>query len=107
MADFELGPKLGKKLRSKLQKIRKKTEISIEKAQAEIAVKKNLKSKKAMSSIKAYAKRFNKITLGFQDEMANLLDTEEYEALFSLKPEERIILADPDILKSEYSITLK
>ncbi len=107
MADFELGPMMGKKLRSRLRKVQKRTEISIEKAQAQIAVKKSLRSKKDMSSIKAYAKRFNKITTAYQDEMADLLSAEEYETLFSLKPDERIVLADPDVLKSEYGITLK
>jgi hypothetical protein len=107
MADFELGPMIDKKLRSGLRKVRKRTEISIEKAQADILSKKSIASKKNMSNIKAYVKRFNKITEAFQDEMANLLSADEYEILFSLKPDERIILADPDILKSEYSIDMK
>ena len=103
MADFELGPMMKKKLNSNLREVRKRTEVSIEKAQAEI------KSTKGVASIKEkeYVKRFNKITKKFQDEMANLLSAEEYEALFALKPDERIILADPDILKSEYGIDIK
>ena len=99
MADFELGPTLDKKLASHLKKLRTETEFSIEKLQSITA--------KDIGNMKKYVKRFNKITEEFQDNMANLLRKEEYEALFALKPEERILLADPEILKSEYSIDIK
>ena len=99
MADFELGPMLERKLISGMRKVRKKTEVSIEKAQAGIM--------KDRADIKEYVEEFNDITEGFQDDMANLMSAEAYEALFDLKPDERIVLADPSILKSEYSIDLK
>ena len=103
MADFELGPMMKKKLNSYLKEVRKQTEVSIEKAQVD------MKKTKGMANIKEkeYVKRFNKITKKFQDEMANLLSAEEYEALFALNRDERIVLADPDILKSEYGIDIK
>jgi len=103
MADFELGPMMKKKLNSNLREVRKQTEVSIEKVQAEMIRTKGVAKKKE----KEYVKRFNKITINFQDEMANLLSTEEYEALFALNRDERIVLADPDILKSEYGIDIK
>lgn len=103
MADFELGPMMKKKLNSKLREVRKKTEISIEKVQIETMGSRGATKNKE----KEYIKKFNKITNKFQDEMANLLSAKEYEALFALKPDERIILADPDILKSEYGIDIK
>lgn len=103
MADFELGPMMKKKLNSNLREVRKQTEVSIEKVQIEMTGTKGVTKNKE----KEYVKRFNKITKKFQDEMANLLSAEEYEALFALNPDERIILADPDILKSEYGIDIK
>ncbi|MCK5681566.1 hypothetical protein KAI46_12225, partial [bacterium] len=98
MADFELGPMMKKKLNANLREVRKQTEVSIEKAQLEMKRTKDI----AKSKEKEYVKRFNKITNKFQDEMANLLTAKEYEALFALNRDERIVLADPDILKSEY-----
>ncbi len=99
MADFEIGPMLDKKLNSNIRKEREKIDISIEEAQAGI--------NKDRSNFMEYIEAFNDITEKFQDDMANLLSAEAYEALFGLKPDERIVLADPSILKREYSLDFK
>jgi hypothetical protein len=98
MVDFELGPILEKKQTANLVKMRKQTEVSIQKAQAGL--------EKLDAALIDYIHEINAITTGFQDNMANLLSAADYEALFGLKPDERIILADPKIVKAEYGITL-
>jgi hypothetical protein len=99
MVDFELGPILEKKQVAGLAKMRKQTEVSIQKAQAGL--------EKDDAALIDYIEEFNAITIGFQNDMANLLSAAEYEALFDLKPDEQIILSDPRILKKEYGITFK
>ncbi len=99
MVDFQLGPMVDKKLNTKMLKVRKATEKKIEKTQGGIT--------KVKTDMREYAEALNKITERFQDEMANLLSAEAYKALFDLKPEERIVLADPEILRNEYKVDLK
>lgn len=99
MADFELGPMLTKKLVASLRSEREKIEVEIEKAQEGI--------NKDRSNMSEYVTTFNDITLKFQDDMADLMNAEAYQALFELKPDERIVLADPSIVKQEYGIELK
>ncbi|MEA3466811.1 MAG: hypothetical protein U9R57_01135 [Thermodesulfobacteriota bacterium] len=99
MVDFQLGPMVDKKLNTKILKVREATEKKIEKTQDGIT--------KVKTDMREYAEALNKITERFQDEMANLLSAEAYKALFDLKPEERIVLADPAILSKEYKVDLK
>ena len=47
-----------------------------------------------------FVKAFNKATIDFQDDMASAMKPEQYESLFDLKPGEKVILADPDIVKN-------
>ncbi len=97
MADFHLGAMLDKKLKSKLKSIRQDTEkarLKLEKPLA--AATKNVKKK----DFTDFAKEFDKITLEFQDKMADVLTQEQYMTLFDLEPDERIILADPEIIAS-------
>lgn len=49
-----------------------------------------------------FVTEFNKITTEFQDEIANTLDKTQYELLFDLNRDERIVLADPDVISSLY-----
>ena len=49
-----------------------------------------------------FANQFNTLTHSFQDDLANALDSMEYGALLGLSRDERIVLADPDILKDAY-----
>lgn len=99
MVDFHLGPMVDKKLNTKILKVREVTEKRIEKAQGGIT--------KVKADIGEYAKAINKITNRFQDDMADLLNAEAYKALFELKPDERVILADPNILLKEYKVDFK
>lgn len=49
-----------------------------------------------------FVTEFNKITIGFQDDVANTLNKGQYERLFELNRDDRIVLADPDIISSLY-----
>lgn len=49
-----------------------------------------------------FAGAFDKLTLTFQDEAAEILDSQEYEALLDLSRDERIVVSDPDILNGVY-----
>lgn len=49
-----------------------------------------------------FAAEFNDLTLRFQDDVAHALDSHEYQALLGLSRDERIVLADPDILHANY-----
>lgn len=99
MVDFHLAPMVGKKLNTKILNAREVTEKRIEKAQGGIT--------KVKTDMGEYAKAINKITKRFQDDMANLLSADAYKALFDLKPDERVMLADPDILFKEYKVDFK
>lgn len=99
MVDFHLGPMVDKKTSKQLLGEREKTEKRIEKAQGGIT--------RVKADMKEYAKAINKITKKFQDDMANLLSKEAYEALFDLQRDKRIMLADPDILLKEYKVDFK
>ena len=99
MVDFHLGPMLDKKLNTKILKAREVTEKRIDKVQGGIT--------KVKADMGEYAKAINKITKRFQDDMANLLNADAYKALFDLKPDERVMLADPDILLKEYKVDFK
>lgn len=99
MVDFHLGPMVDKKLNTKMLKVRKATEKRIEKTQGRIT--------RVKTDIREYVEALNKITEQFQDDMANLLSAEAYKVLFDLKPDERIVLVDPDILRNEYKVDFK
>ena len=49
-----------------------------------------------------FAGAFDRLTLTFQDEAAEILDSQEYEALLDLSRDERIVVSDPDILNGVY-----
>jgi len=46
----------------------------------------------------AFVKDFNRMTLDFQDNMANAMNKTQYLKVFDTTPDERIYLADPEIL---------
>ncbi|QWP76692.1 hypothetical protein J5226_24465 [Lysobacter sp. K5869] len=52
----------------------------------------------------AFADAFDALTLKFQDDAAEALSAEHYRDLLDLSPEERIVLADPDIVASAYGL---
>ena len=49
-----------------------------------------------------FIKAFNNMTLKFQDDVASALNKTQYKKLLDLKRDEKVILADPDIIKKLY-----
>ena len=49
-------------------------------------------------SLKDYAEAFDELTITFQRQTAEILNSNQYETLFGLKPENMITLAEPDII---------
>jgi hypothetical protein len=49
-----------------------------------------------------FIKAFNEMTLRFQDQAAEALNDAQYERLLGLERDERVVLADPDIVASLY-----
>ncbi|MFA5826558.1 MAG: hypothetical protein WC825_11400, partial [Gallionellaceae bacterium] len=58
------------------------------------------KQKRALPA--EFIKSFNKMTLKFQDDVATALNKVQYKKLLDLDRDEKIVLADPDIIKSLY-----
>ncbi len=96
MAEFHLGPMLDRALCSKLKQVCRK--IENERAKAETAF---AHDRKAAGE---FVDRFNKTTLLFQDEMASVMKPEQYETLYDLKPDDRVILADREIVEKVYGV---
>ena len=96
MAEFKLGPLLGASLKRKLLQIRRETErerVRIERRRAAEEI-----------SDDEFVSEIDRITLEFQDKMANALKPAEYLTLFDLEPGERVVLADKDIVKKEFGV---
>jgi hypothetical protein len=53
-------------------------------------------------SFAEFVKRFNKMTHKFQDDIANAITKTQYKKLFDLDRDQRVVLADPDIIKALY-----
>lgn len=49
-----------------------------------------------------FVKAFNKMTLDFQDSVANAINKAQYKKLLDLERDERVVLADPDIVTELY-----
>lgn len=49
-----------------------------------------------------FIKAFNKMTFKFQDDVATALNKTQYKKLLDLDRDEKVVLADPDIIKSLY-----
>ncbi len=96
MAEFHLGPMLDRGLSSKLKQVCRK--IENERAKAETAFEHDRKA------AGEFVDRFNKTTILFQDEMASVMKPDQYETLYDLKPDERVILADRRIVKKVYGV---
>jgi len=94
-AAFNLGPMLDRPLERKLKDVRLTTEKTRVKTEAAFA--------KGQMTPDEFVDEFNKLTIKFQDKMANTLKAEQYETLFDLKPGERVILADPRIVKKAFA----
>ncbi len=94
MAEFHLGSMLDSKLAKRLKQVRGETEKSWLKIERPFAA--------AEADVDDFVAEFDKLTLTFQDEMANAMTPEQYVTLFDLKPSERIILADPTIVSKVF-----
>ncbi len=99
MAEFHLGPMFDRALSRKLKQVRRDTEKV--RARDETAFADFAEDK---SAAQEFVDTFNRTTLTFQDEMANVMKPEQYEALFDLKPDDRVVLADRNIVKKVYGI---
>lgn len=96
MAEFKLGPLLNRDVERKLLKIRREIErkrVRLERQRAAGEI-----------SDEQFVSRFDRITLEFQEKMANALKPAEYVTLFDMKPDERVVLADKTIVKKEFGI---
>lgn len=89
-AEFHLGPMLDKTLAKRLKQVRNDTE------KARLKIEKPFAAGEARAG--DFVEEFDKITLAFQDEMANAMTAEQYVTLFDLKPDERVVLADRSIV---------
>lgn len=49
-----------------------------------------------------FIKEFNKMTLKFQDDIATAINQKQYKKLLGMDRDERVVLADPDIIRSLY-----
>jgi len=90
MAEFNLGPLFNRELAKRLKAVRSTTE------KARMKIEKPFGAEDISAG--EFVEEFDRITLSFQDEMANTLTTEEYMTLFDLKPDERVVLADRKIV---------
>lgn len=89
-SQFRLGSIYGKELDHTLRNLRTDIEnerLELEQAYAEKKI-----------DIKQFAEDFNKLTIKFQDHMAETLKPEYYRAYFRLERSERVILLDPEII---------
>jgi hypothetical protein len=96
MAEFHLGNMLDKALSKNLREVRDTIETIQVKAETAYA-------NKDMSP-KEFVDDFDQITIKFQDEMASVMKPEQYRTVFDLQPDERIVLADREIVKTAFGI---
>lgn len=52
-----------------------------------------------------FCAEFDALTVKFQDDLAQVLDSEEYLALLALEPAERILVSDPAVVRATYEST--
>jgi hypothetical protein len=90
MAEFNLGPMLGKRLAKRLKQLRNATERKRLKLEQPFA--------KGEARSEEFVAAFNQVTLDFQDEMADAMTPEQYVTMFDLRPDERVVLADQKIV---------
>ncbi len=79
----------GNEIRNRTEKVRVKAETAF--------------NDKELSA-QEFVDSFNKATIEFQDEMASIMKPEQYETLFDLKPDERVILAEQEIVTKVFGI---
>jgi AraC-like DNA-binding protein len=92
--DFTLGSKADQRLKARLADVRRSTERSRLKIEEWFANRE--------LSPREFATEFDRETLVFQDATASVMARDKYQALFGLKPDERIVLADPRIVRRAF-----
>ena len=91
-----MKPQPRKKQSKKLTQVRSKTEKARFKAEAAYA--------EDEMPAQEFVDNFNNMTIAFQDEMASIMKPEQYQTFFDLKPDERVVLADPKIVKKVFGV---
>lgn len=94
MAEFQLGPMLNRQLATRLRRVHTKTEKARGKLQSALSAKE--------MPMGEYVRAFNRQTIAFQEEMANLMTREQYVSMFDLKRGVTVLLADPEIVRKAY-----
>jgi hypothetical protein len=94
MLMYYLGPRLSADLRDRLLAIRREIETRRMNAEADYAVGNLVGSE--------FVTIFNQITLDFQAQTADALTDGQYQTLFRLNKEERVLLADPEISRDRF-----
>lgn len=94
MAEFQLGPMLNRQLATRLRRVHARTETARGKLESALSTKE--------MPMREYVRAFNRQTIAFQEEMANLMTREQYESMFNLKRGDTVLLADPEIVKKAY-----
>ena len=93
MAEFRLGPALDGKLAARLRSRRMRVERRrrpLEQAWREGAIRP-----------REFVDGINEVTEQFQEDMANLMTPIQYKDMFELDPDERVVLADEEIVQRE------
>lgn len=96
MAQFHLGPMLDKALSGRLKQVRSKIE--------KIRVKAETTFARGKMAAREFVDAFDKATIQFQDEMANTMTPGQYQTLFDLTRDDRVILADRSIVEQVFGI---
>jgi hypothetical protein len=94
MLDFYLGPMLNVGLRNQLMEVRRRTEHRRVETEGRLASRR-LKGPEFVTEI-------NQLTIEFQEQMAERMTSAQYQTLFRLRKDDRVVLADPDITKNEF-----
>jgi hypothetical protein len=94
MAGFNLGRRLDRPLTRTLTQVRRKAESR------QTAIEKAFATGELPPA--ALAEAIDGEARAFQDDMAGALDAEAYAQLFDLQRDERIVLADPEIVEATY-----
>jgi hypothetical protein len=96
MAKFHLGSRLNSTLSKRLKAVRSATEKARIPAETAFA--------NHTMSPREFVDAVNRVTLQFQDEMANALTAAQYKTLFDMDRDERVILADRAIVKRVFRV---
>jgi hypothetical protein len=96
MAEFRLGPRLDADLSSGLAQVHHKIERMRSEAEEAFAA--------GRMAPREFVSIFNMATMTFQEEMAGLMSPEQYRALFDLERDERVVLADREIVERVFEI---